>query len=81
MESRNGPVIPVAIHEASLPDGLVAIPVRTRLIARGDDLHDVLAAALAGLARAGDVVAGEEDVVREGYPLEEHVDRDAAAKL
>jgi len=56
-------VIPVAIHEPSLPDGLVAIPVRTRLIARGDDLHDVLAAALAGLARAGDVVAIAETAV------------------
>jgi hypothetical protein len=44
-------VIPVAIHEPSLPEGLVAIPVRTRLIASGDDLRALLEAALAGLAR------------------------------
>jgi len=31
-------VIPMAIHDAALPDGLVAIPVRTRLIVKGDDL-------------------------------------------
>jgi F420-0:gamma-glutamyl ligase len=56
-------VIPVAIHEASLPDGLVAIPVRTRLIARGDDLAALVRAALAGLARPGDVVAIAETAV------------------
>ncbi len=56
-------MIPVAIHEASLPDGLVAIPVRTRLIARGDDLAALVRAALAGLARPGDVVAIAETAV------------------
>jgi hypothetical protein len=56
-------LIPVAVHEASLPDGIVAIPVRTRLIARGDDLTDVLRAALRGLARPGDVVAVAETAV------------------
>ena len=56
-------MIPVAIHEASLPDGLVAIPVRTRLIAKGDDLHALLRDALAGLARPGDVVVIAETAV------------------
>jgi hypothetical protein len=56
-------LIPVAIREPSLPDGLVAIPVRTRLIARGDDLRALLEAALAGLARPGDVVAIAETAV------------------
>jgi hypothetical protein len=56
-------MIPVAIHEPSLPDGLVAIPVRTRLIVKGDDLAAVLREALAGLARPGDVVAIAETAV------------------
>jgi hypothetical protein len=56
-------VIPLAIREASLPEGLVAIPVRTRLIARGDDLQALLRAALAGLARPGDVVVIAETAV------------------
>jgi hypothetical protein len=56
-------VIPVAIHEATLPDGVVAIPVRTRLIVKGDDLVAVLREALAGLARPGDVVAIAETAV------------------
>lgn len=56
-------MIPAAIHEASLPDGLVAIPVRTRLIVKGDDLVALLREALAGLARPGDVVAVAETAV------------------
>jgi len=56
-------VIPMAIHESSLPDGLVAIPVRTRLIVKGDDLVAVLRDALRGLARPGDVVAVAETAV------------------
>ncbi len=56
-------MIPVAIHEASLPDGLVAIPVRTRLIAKGDDLAALLRDALTGLARPGDVVVIAETAV------------------
>lgn len=56
-------MIPLAIHEPSLPDGLVAIPVRTRLIVKGDDLAAVMRAALAGLARPGDVVAIAETAV------------------
>ena len=56
-------MIPMAIHEPSLPDGLVAIPVRTRLIVKGDDLVGVLRDALRGLARPGDVVAIAETAV------------------
>jgi hypothetical protein len=56
-------MIPMAIHEPSLPEGLVAIPVRTRLIVKGDDLVAVLRDALRGLARPGDVVAIAETAV------------------
>jgi hypothetical protein len=50
-------VIPVAIRDAALPEGVVAIPVRTRLIAPGDDLTQLVRDATAGIARPGDVVA------------------------
>jgi hypothetical protein len=56
-------MIPMRIHEPSLPDGIVAIPVRTRLIVKGDDLVALLRDALAGLARPGDVVAVAETAV------------------
>ena len=56
-------MIPLAIHEPSLPEGLVAIPVRTRLIVKGDDLAALLRDALRGLARPGDVVAIAETAV------------------
>ncbi len=56
-------MIPQRIHEPSLPDGLVAVPVRTRLIVKGDDLVAVLRDALHGLARPGDVVAIAETAV------------------
>jgi hypothetical protein len=56
-------MIPIAIHEPSLPDGVVAIPVRTRLIVKGDDLATLLREALHGLARPGDVVAIAETAV------------------
>ncbi len=56
-------MIPVAIRESGVPEGLVAIPVRTRLIAPGDDLQALLGAALHGIARPGDVVAVAETAV------------------
>ena len=56
-------MIPVAIHEPSLPEGIVAIPVRTRLIVKGDDLAALLREALCGLAQPGDVVAIAETAV------------------
>lgn len=56
-------MIPLAIHEPTLPEGLVAIPVRTRLIVAGDDLARLMREALHGLARPGDVVAIAETAV------------------
>ncbi len=56
-------MIPVALKEAGLPDGLVAIPVRTRLIAPGDDLVTLVGDAVRGIARPGDVVAIAETAV------------------
>lgn len=50
-------MIPVAIRESGVPEGLVAIPVRTRLIAPGDDLARLAGDAIRGIARPGDVVA------------------------
>ncbi len=49
-------MIPVAVREDNLPEGIVAIPVRTRLIAPGDDLHVLVGDAIRGIARAGDTV-------------------------
>jgi hypothetical protein len=42
---------------------LVAVPVRTRLIAAGEDLPALVAAAVAGIARPADVVAVSETAV------------------
>ena len=56
-------MIPQAVREPGLPDGLVAIPVRTRLVRPGDDLAALIGAAIAGIARPGDVVAIAETAV------------------
>lgn len=56
-------MIPALVRDAELPAGLVAIPVRTRLIRRGDDLAALLRDALHGIARPGDVVAIAETAV------------------
>ena len=56
-------MIPVAIRESGVPEGLVAIPVRTRLIAPDDDLTALLAEAVRGIARPGDVVVVAETAV------------------
>lgn len=45
------------------PGSLVAIPVRTPLIDAGDDLPQIVADAVRGIARAGDVVAVSETAV------------------
>jgi hypothetical protein len=50
----------LAVTRPELPPGLVAIPVRTPLVCAGDDLAVVVAAAVAGIARDGDVVAVSE---------------------
>jgi hypothetical protein len=51
---------PLAVKRREVPAGLVAIPVRTRLIRSGDDLIGVVADAVRGIARAGDVIAISE---------------------
>ena len=56
-------MIPVAVREAGLPEDLVAIPVRTRLVAPGDDLATLVGDAVRGIARPGDVVAIAETAV------------------
>ena len=45
------------------PAGLVAIPIRTRLVRPGDDLAALVSEAVRGIARAGDVVAVSETAV------------------
>jgi F420-0:gamma-glutamyl ligase len=56
-------MIPQAVREAGLPAGLVAIPVRTRLIGPGDDIGALVAQAVGGIARPDDVVAIAETAV------------------
>lgn len=53
----------LAIDRPEMPAGLVAIPVRTRLVHAGDDLAAVVADAVRGIARAGDVIAVSETAV------------------
>jgi hypothetical protein len=50
----------LTIREPGLPEGLIALPIRTRLVSRGDDLIGLIAEATAGIARGGDVVAISE---------------------
>lgn len=42
---------------------LTTIPVRTRLVRSGDDIAELVAAAVTGIARAGDVIAVAETAV------------------
>jgi hypothetical protein len=44
-------------------DGITAIPVRTRLVVAGDDIVALVAHAVTGIARPGDVVAVSETAV------------------
>ena len=50
----------LSVHERELPEGIVALPIRTRLVARGDDLIDLVTEATAGMVQSGDVVAISE---------------------
>ncbi|MBV8655647.1 MAG: coenzyme F420-0:L-glutamate ligase [Candidatus Eremiobacteraeota bacterium] len=54
---------PFAVVREGLPPGLVAIPVRTALVRPNDDLVQIVADAVRGIARAGDVVAVSETAV------------------
>jgi xanthine/CO dehydrogenase XdhC/CoxF family maturation factor len=56
-------MMPLAVREPPLPDGLVAIPVRTRLVGAGDDLLALVREALRGIAKPGDVIAIAETAV------------------
>jgi hypothetical protein len=56
-------IVGAPVDGRSAGRGIVALPVRTRLIARGDDIAEVVAQAVAGIARAGDVVAVAETAV------------------
>jgi hypothetical protein len=51
------------VRRSELPSGIVAIPVRTRLVRQGDDLVSLIAAAVDGIARPGDVLAVSETAV------------------
>lgn len=48
---------------ADLPPGIVALPVRTRVIHSGDDLAGVVADSVQGIAGPGDVLAVSETAV------------------
>jgi hypothetical protein len=54
---------PSLVPRAPFGGESIAIPVRTRLVDRGDDLAAVVAAAVRGIARAGDVVCVSETAV------------------
>jgi hypothetical protein len=51
------------VDRKELPAGLVAIPVRTPLVRAGDDLIGLIADAVNGIAREGDVLAVSETAV------------------
>jgi len=53
----------LAVTRPEVPPGLVAIPVRTPIVHAGDDLVALVAAAIRGIARPGDVVAISETAV------------------
>jgi hypothetical protein len=48
------------VSRPEAPRGLIAIPIRTRLVRAGDDLVALVAEAVCGIARAGDVIAVSE---------------------
>jgi hypothetical protein len=56
-------VIPQLVRETGLPDGLVAIPIRTRLVGPGDDIGALVEHAVGGIARADDVIVIAETAV------------------
>lgn len=53
----------LAVTRPEVPPGLVALPVRTRLVRMGDDLAGIVADAVRGIARPGDVIAISETAV------------------
>ncbi len=53
----------LAVTRPEVPPGIVAIPVRTRLVCPGDALIGIVDDAVRGIARGGDVVAVSETAV------------------
>jgi F420-0:gamma-glutamyl ligase len=53
----------LAVSRPEVPDGLTAIPLRTPLVRPGDDLVEMVARAVRGIARSGDVVAVSESAL------------------
>ncbi|MGH7330979.1 MAG: coenzyme F420-0:L-glutamate ligase [Polyangiaceae bacterium] len=53
----------LAVRERDLPEGLVALPIRTRLVSRGDDLIALIAEATSGIVRSDDIVTVSETTV------------------
>jgi hypothetical protein len=53
----------LAVKRSEVPGGIVAVPVRTRILRAGDDAVAVVAAAVDGIARPGDVIAVSETAV------------------
>ncbi len=53
----------LAVTRGEVPPGLVAIPVRTRLVRPNDDLVTLVADSVRGIARTGDVLAVSETAV------------------
>lgn len=51
------------VERPEVPRGLVTVPVRTRLVRRGDDLPALIEQAVRGIARPGDVIAVSETAV------------------
>jgi hypothetical protein len=53
----------LTVTRPEVPAGLVAIPVRTPIVRPGDDLPALVANAVRGIARSGDVIAVSETAV------------------
>ncbi len=67
---------PLAVTREHLPAGIVAIPIRTRLVRAGDDLAELVAEAIAGTARSDDVIAVSETalaIAQGEFVVAEHV--------
>ena len=75
---------PLAVARQGVPAGVVAIPVRTPLVRCGDDLVAIVVAAVAGIAREGDVIAVSETalaIAQGEFVAAEHVRPSALAYL
>src|SRR5262249_10254343 len=61
--ARVSQVRTLRVMRSELPAGLTAIPLRTPLVRPGDDLVDLVARSVLGIARPGDVIAVSESAV------------------